>query len=141
MVIQKVGIKFTLCNRWAFPYHQGGIPMHNYYLLELMKDGMDIALLSSQNEQNDSYYSDKHITFNGILANLPLVYWRLVKNKILQNELRDQKAIRELKKHWRVCIVWECAIKGKTRVPLEELIDSICNWINSDCLFAELPGF
>ena len=63
------------------------------------------------------------------------------KNKILQNELRDQKAIRELKKHWRVCIVWECAIKGKTRVPLEELIDSICNWINSDCLFAELPGF
>ena len=44
MVIEKVGIKFTLCSRWAFPYHQGGIPMHNYFLLELLKDGMDIAL-------------------------------------------------------------------------------------------------
>ena len=89
MVIQKVGIKFTLCSRWAFPYHQGGIPMHNYYLLELLKDGMDITLTSSQIEQNKSYYSFKHIPFNGISADLPLVYWRLAKNKILQNGLRS----------------------------------------------------
>lgn len=32
------------------------------------------------------------------------------KTKILENELRDQKTIRELKKHWKVCLVWECAI-------------------------------
>ena len=89
MVISKRVIKFTLVSRWAFPYHQGGIPMHNNYLLELLKDGMDIALISSQNEQNDSYYSKKYISFNGISANLPLVYWRLVKNKILQNGLRS----------------------------------------------------
>ena len=61
MVISKGRIKFTLCSRWAFPYHQGGIPMHNYFLLELLKDGMDIALISSQNEQNVSYYSKKYI--------------------------------------------------------------------------------
>jgi glycosyltransferase involved in cell wall biosynthesis len=84
-----VGIKFTLCSRWAFPYHQGGIAMHNYYLLELLKDRMDLSLTSSQIEQNKSYYSFKHITFNGISADLPLVYWRLAKNKILQNGLRS----------------------------------------------------
>ena len=96
MVIEKVGIKFTLCSRWAFPYHQGGIPMHNYFLLELLKDGMDIALISSQNEQNDSYYSKKPISFNRISANLPLVYWRLVKNKILQKILQN-RLLKELK--------------------------------------------
>ena len=60
MVISKRRIRFTLCSRWAFPYHQGGIPMHNYFLLELLKDGMDIALISSQNKQNDLYYSKKY---------------------------------------------------------------------------------
>ena len=63
--------------------------MHNNYLLELLKDGMDIALVSSQIEQNDLHYSKKHITFNGISAYLPVVYWRLAKNNFLQNGLRS----------------------------------------------------
>lgn len=89
MVLSKDEIKFNLISRWAFPYHQGGVPMHNYYLLELLKDEMEIALISSQIEQNDSYYSKKDINFYGISAYLPLVYWRLAKKKYLQNGLRS----------------------------------------------------
>ena len=105
MVIQKVGIKFTLCSRWAFPYHQGGIPMHNYYLLELLKDAMDISLTSSQIEKNKSYYSFKHISFNGISTDLPLVYWRLAKNKFLQNGLRSLQ-------DWRISLAMAKSIKS-----------------------------
>ena len=115
MVIQKVGIKFTLCSRWAFPFHQGGIPMHNYYLLELLKDGMDITLTSSQIEKNKSYYSFKHISFNGISADLPLIYWRLAKNKILQNGLRSLQ-------DWRISLAMEKSIKSKP-VDIIEFMD------------------
>ena len=115
MVIQKVGIKFILCSRWAFPYHQGGIPMHNYYLLELLKDGMDIILTSSQIEQNKSFYSFKHIPFNGILADLPLVYWRLAKNKILQNGLRSLQ-------DWRISLAMAKSIKSQS-VDVIEFMD------------------
>ena len=107
-----MGIKFTLCSRWAFPYHQGGIPMHNYFLLELLKDEMDVALVSSQNEQNDSYYSNKHITFNGISANLPLVYWRMAKNKFLQNGLRSLQ-------DWRISLAMAKAIKSQSTNVIE----------------------
>ena len=101
--------------RWAFPYHQGGIPMHNYYLLELLKDGMDIILTSSQIEQNKSFYSFKHIPFNGILADLPLVYWRLAKHKIIQNGLRSLQ-------DWRISLAMAKSIKSQS-VDVIEFMD------------------
>lgn len=112
MVISKRRIRFTLCSRWAFPYHQGGIPMHNYFLLELLKDGMDIALISSQNKQNDLYYSKKYKSFIGISANLPLVYWRLVKNKFLQNGLRSLQ-------DWRISLAMAKVINSQPTDVIE----------------------
>jgi len=112
MVLEKVGIKFTLCSRWAFPYHQGGIPMHNYYLLQLLKDGMDISLTSSQIEQNKSFYSFKHIPFNGISADLPLLYWRLAKNKYFQNGLRSLQ-------DWRISLAMAKAINSRSTDIIE----------------------
>ncbi|WP_417590942.1 very short patch repair endonuclease [Parasphingorhabdus sp.] len=32
---------------------------------------------------------------------------------------------------WRVCIVWECALKGKTRLPYDGLISMCANWLHS----------
>ena len=112
MVVSKDEIKFTLVSRWAFPYHQGGVPMHNYYLLELLKDEMEIALISSQVEQNNLYYSKKHINFNGISAYLPLVYWRLAKKNILQNGLRSLQ-------DWRISLAMEKAIKSQSTDVIE----------------------
>lgn len=53
------------------------------------------------------------------------------KNKILSNKARD--AINKnalLQAGWRVLLVWECALKGKTRRNLEELIAEIEAWIS-----------
>ena len=63
--------------------------MHNHYLLEILKGKMDIAFISSQIKINESYYSKKKIKFNGISNYLPLFFWRLIKNKSLQNGLRS----------------------------------------------------
>ena len=86
--------------------------MHNNYILELLKDGMDIALISSQIEQNDSYYSKKHISFNGISAYLPLIYWRLAKKKIFQNGLRSLQ-------DWRISSAMAKAIQSQSADVIE----------------------
>jgi len=84
-----VGIKFTLCSRWAFPYHQGGIPMHNYYLLQVLQYGMDVSLISSKNTENQSLYYQKDILYSGISADLPEIYWRIAKSGFIYNGLRS----------------------------------------------------
>ena len=76
---------------------------------------MDITLTSSQIEQNKSYYSFKHIPFNGISADLPLVYWRLAKNKILQNGLRSLQ-------DWRISLAMAKSIKSQP-VDVIEFMD------------------
>ena len=33
---------------------------------------------------------------------------------------------------WRVATVWECALKGKTRLQLEDVVASLERWLRSD---------
>lgn len=41
---------------------------------------------------------------------------------------------------WRICIVWECALKGKSRMPHEKVIEDCANWLKSDNAFMEVRG-
>jgi len=41
---------------------------------------------------------------------------------------------------WRRAIVWECALKGKTRLPLEEVLASCAEWLRSDSERIEIRG-
>ena len=51
-------------------------------------------------------------------------------NKISDNKLRDKKNITALiKEDWRVAVVWECALRGKTRLELLDVISTIEQWI------------
>ncbi|HAW93388.1 MULTISPECIES: very short patch repair endonuclease [unclassified Arsukibacterium] len=62
------------------------------------------------------------------------------KQKISSNRAHDeavQDKLREL--GWRVLLVWECALKGKTKVPLPQLTDEIAHWLRDGSSFAELP--
>lgn len=54
-------------------------------------------------------------------------WWRA---KIEKTKLTDAAA-REalLADSWRVADVWECALKGRTRLPLEEAIGTLADWI------------
>lgn len=48
--------------------------------------------------------------------------------KLASNTKRDAKNYAALnKQHWKVIVVWECAIKGKYKTPEEELVDLLQN--------------
>jgi DNA mismatch endonuclease (patch repair protein) len=41
---------------------------------------------------------------------------------------------------WRQAVVWECALKGRTRLPLDELITACAEWLKSDRQHLEIRG-
>jgi len=50
-------------------------------------------------------------------------FWR---KKITRNMEKDQEVIKQLKKEgWKIITVWECAIKGKGKHPLETILQRI----------------
>lgn len=49
--------------------------------------------------------------------------------KIAANQFRDQKAIAELlRSGWRVAVIWECALKGKSKI---DFADMLSVWIEA----------
>lgn len=57
-------------------------------------------------------------------------FWR---EKITRNAENDRRAFERLRATgWRVAIVWECALKGKTRLDPNEVATRLACWIRSD---------
>ena len=57
-------------------------------------------------------------------------FWR---EKIGRNVAVDAAALARLAEGgWRVATVWECALKGKTRLQLEDVVASLDRWLRSD---------
>ncbi len=65
-------------------------------------------------------------------------FWRA---KINRNVERDQ-LVREqlLAEGWRVGVIWECATKGRKRLPLDDVLDTCAAWLSSDAPVLELGG-
>lgn len=62
-------------------------------------------------------------------------FWQL---KIHGNALRDQQAIQQLEEqHWKVGIVWECALRGPKRQPLNDLLDQLETFIKSEPILTQ----
>ena len=60
--------------------------------------------------------------------------------KIAGNRSRDAKALHELRAlGWRVLTAWECALRGRGRLPLDELARSIARWLRSKRHSSEIP--
>lgn len=52
--------------------------------------------------------------------------------KIDANARRDiiaQEALRAL--GWRIAIVWECALKGRSKLPSDALVDRLVAWLDT----------
>ncbi len=65
-------------------------------------------------------------------------FWR---EKIARNRAVDAAAEKELwAEGWRVATVWECALKGKTRLQLGDITDSLSEWLGSDLRTLEIKG-
>lgn len=65
-------------------------------------------------------------------------FWR---EKIAGNIARDRRQIEALKEAgWRVGIVWECALKGRTRLPLDAVTNQCASWLISSAQGIEIHG-
>ncbi len=65
-------------------------------------------------------------------------WWRA---KIGQTQIRDARNRKLLvKQGWRILTVWECALKGKRRIPKDTVIEQAVGWLVSDSVHAEIRG-
>jgi G:T-mismatch repair DNA endonuclease (very short patch repair protein) len=54
---------------------------------------------------------------------------------------QSQPVLRLLDAGWRLAVVWECALVGRHRMPLEDCIDQLVAWIKDPrALGIELEG-
>lgn len=57
-------------------------------------------------------------------------FWR---EKIGRNVMNDKRAAAALlAAGWRVALVWECALKGRTRPEFSDAMQQLIGWIQSD---------
>ena len=53
--------------------------------------------------------------------------------KINSNIARDGKQLTALTdRGWRVATIWECSLKGRTRLPVEAIAERCATWLRSD---------
>ena len=65
-------------------------------------------------------------------------FWR---TKIERNRIRDESAKAKLVEHqWRVLTVWECALRGRGRKPLEKVLARIVRWLNEEDVVGVIDG-
>jgi len=61
--------------------------------------------------------------------------------KITTNKANDSRNAEDLIRcGWRVLIIWECALKGKHRISIENVCDRIQRWLLSNRKRCELRG-
>lgn len=65
-------------------------------------------------------------------------FWR---EKITGNIGRDRRSILQLEQAgWRVLIIWECALKGVTRLDTETVIGRTAEWLRESAPSSEIRG-
>jgi len=63
------------------------------------------------------------------------------KDKIQGNRKRDLQVKQDLRERgWRVLTIWECATKGKEKIPLDDIISRAVTWLRSDDEESEIRG-
>jgi len=75
------------------------------------------------------------------LFKLPSTRTEFWQKKIEGNRGRDTVNIKVLKDSgWRVLTIWECSLKGKTRLEESELVEKINGWISGKRPNCEITG-
>ena len=61
--------------------------------------------------------------------------------KIARNRERDRTTIQHLNTlGWKVLVIWECAVQGKTRLAEAQLMEEISDWIRASSSYREISG-
>lgn len=75
------------------------------------------------------------------LFRLPATRTEFWQSKIAGNVQRDRRAVEILEgEGWRVATVWECALKGRTRLSFEAVIGNLSTWLRSEQSSLEISG-
>jgi DNA mismatch endonuclease (patch repair protein) len=62
-------------------------------------------------------------------------------SKLLRNTELDQLHINHLLSlGWRVAVIWECSLKGKTRLTEEVVLTRLVEWLRSSTSWLEVEG-
>ncbi|GJM39824.1 MAG: very short patch repair endonuclease [Ardenticatenaceae bacterium] len=65
-------------------------------------------------------------------------FWR---NKITRTKEKDKENIeRLLSAEWRILQIWECAIKGKEKIPIDKVIEKCSTWLESSQKQLDIRG-
>jgi DNA mismatch endonuclease (patch repair protein) len=65
-------------------------------------------------------------------------FWTTKINRNREVDARSEQALAEA--GWRLGIVWECALKGRTRLPFIEVLEACGVWLRSDATLLEIRG-
>ncbi|SFP62238.1 DNA mismatch endonuclease, patch repair protein [Sphingomonas rubra] len=61
--------------------------------------------------------------------------------KLARNVERDAEQLAALAAdEWRVTVVWECALKGRARRPIDEAADTIVKWLSGSSQTLAIAG-
>ncbi len=86
--ISEIDFKFTFACHWSFPNDQGGVAMHNWYLLQMLSSEIDILMVSSINQINELYYQKNCIPYYGIDLSIQTLIPKYIRLNYLKNGLR-----------------------------------------------------
>lgn len=64
--------------------------------------------------------------------------WRAKVATNQRNDARAEAALQDL--GWRVGIVWECAMRGRSRQPIEQIAARVADWLDSQQDALEIRG-
>jgi DNA mismatch endonuclease (patch repair protein) len=63
-------------------------------------------------------------------------FWRM---KLERNVMIDERSVLALReKGWRVCVIWECAIRGNKKKLIEDILKECSDWLFSNDDYLEL---
>lgn len=65
-------------------------------------------------------------------------FWQKKISGNAERDIRNRVALK--KKGWRILTIWECALKGRTRRPLEQVVLKVVKWLGSGKSDMELEG-
>ena len=75
------------------------------------------------------------------LFKLPAANRDFWQRKIQRNRERDAEVRNQLQQAgWRICTVWECALRGRNRLPIDSVCEQIARWLrgrDGACEFSE----
>ena len=61
--------------------------------------------------------------------------------KIERNRERDADALAALRSEaWRVLTIWECAMRGRARLPRDQMLGKAYGWVTGELADAEIAG-